>query len=115
MGLPHNTSPLEKGVSISINVQYVSGWLDVKVGSEDYNNKEINDILNSYKKKKKFILINNKLIDLRENTEVEKLNELQTELAFKEDNFNNKIPFYQSLKLQKYIDINEENNDKFNP
>ncbi len=105
---------LNKSVSISINVQYVSGWLDVKVGSEDYNNKEINDILNSYKKKKKFILINNKLIDLRENTEVKKLNELQTELAFKEDNFNNKIPFYQSLKLQKYIDINEENKDKFN-
>lgn len=84
---------------IKINVFNKMGWLDVEFESEKYTKEEIYQILDAYRKKKKFIKLGNDFIMLDEDT-LGPIEDVKEELNIDEN--NNTVPFFAALKLESF-------------
>lgn len=85
-----------------INVRTKSGidWLEVSLESESFTPDELNQILNAYKKKKKFIRLKNTFIDL-EGEDNDEIKEFIDDFDLSSIT-SKKLPLYQVLKLPSY-------------
>lgn len=88
---------------IKINVFNKMGWLDVEFESDKYTKEEIYQILEAYKKKKKFIKLGNDFIMLDEET-LGPVEDIKEELNIDEN--NNTVPFFAALKLESFKNKN---------
>lgn len=88
---------------IKINVFNKMGWLDVEFENEKYSKEEIYQILDAYKKKKKFIKLGNDFIMLDDEI-LGPVEDVKEELNL--DEKNNAVPFFAALKLESYKNKN---------
>lgn len=93
---------VKKAGQFSIKSEFKMGWIDILLYSKDYSEEEIKQILDAYKKKRRFIKIGDNLIDLKDDN-------IETLASFADD-FNlkgkeeAKVPLHELFKLSSYAD-----------
>lgn len=76
-----------------------SAWLNAQINSPEYTKEEISSILKAYKKKKKYLILNDDFIVLENNEDLENLSNLIKEFDLDKEFKNEKLPLYQIFKL----------------
>ncbi|MCR5741179.1 MAG: SNF2 helicase associated domain-containing protein [Gammaproteobacteria bacterium] len=95
-----------KKVNININASYKNDWLSLSFTSDKYSPDEIARILNAYRKKKKYIVLKDDFI-LLDDENLKDLDEIARDNFSKNEVENDRVPFFESLKLKAYD--NEKN------
>ncbi len=90
---------VSKEVNIKIKIESNMDWLGVSMHSDKYSEDELREILSAYRKKKKFVILNNNYIVLDEE-KMQSVAEIADEVFEGDDLENEKVPFFQALKLK---------------
>jgi len=94
----------QKDLNVSLN--YFNDWLNASIESEVFSQEEIKEILKNIAENNNFFRLGNKIIVLDQEQIKDQLNILK-ELKIDQNNLtNNKVPFFEALKLQTYEDLN---------
>ena len=86
---------------IKISTQYHTDWLSVSLASAEYSQEQLNEVLSAYRKKKKFVILGDDIIDLSD-PNIEKLNQLSEDLQLNEKLGNEKLPLFDAFSLKEY-------------
>lgn len=89
---------------LRFNAKRNGNYLDLTVDSDKYNHEELVNIVNSYKKKKKYVLLNDSVILLTDNEITKQLDNFEENKTE-----NKKLPLYEIFSLN---DISVEYDDK---
>lgn len=109
---------IRKKAKLSVGVSLESGLMNLDVSSEDISNKELLEILASYRKKKKYHRLKNGDFLNLEDDNLEMLSEIMDTMQIPTKEFlkgNMHIPVYRALYLDKMLEKNESlyvNRDK---
>ncbi|MDO4336915.1 MAG: SNF2 helicase associated domain-containing protein [Eubacteriales bacterium] len=97
-------------VKVSVGVSVSSGLLELDIASEDIPQKELLDILNSYRTKKKYYRLKDGSFVNLEDPSLEMLSELMSSMHMKPREFvkgKMHLPMYRTLYLDKMLEEND--------
>jgi len=98
---------IKKTSRFTINVtKKDNDWFDINITNDEYNKEEIQQIINSYNQKKKYIIIKNNFIDFTND------NNLNSIIDFVEN--NNIENLHKNIQLVDILKINNSNVDNLN-
>lgn len=90
---------VKKPPTITIHTKLSNNLLDLNVSSDEYSKEEIEEILNAFRRKKKFIKLHDSIIQLN-GDEVEVLKEIDDDFNIKKE--DHELPLYEIFKLGSY-------------
>lgn len=97
-------------VKVSVGVSVSSGLLELDIATEDIPQKELLDILNSYRTKKKYYRLKDGSFVNLEDSSLEMLSELMSSMHVKPKEFvkgKMHLPMYRTLYLDKMLEEND--------
>lgn len=101
---------IHKKTSMTVGVSLESGIMNLEVSSDEYSNEELLEILNSYRKRKKYHQLRNGDYLSLEDDNLHMLEEMMDSLHITSKEFlkgNIKIPAYRALYLDKVLEKNK--------
>lgn len=101
---------IRKKTSMSVGVSLDSGIMNLEISSDEYSNKELLEILESYRKRKKYHQLKNGDFLNLDDENLEMLDEMLDLLHISSKEFlkgNIKIPAYRALYLDKVLEKNK--------
>ncbi len=103
-----------KGTSIKVKLDSKDGWINGDISSNEFSEQEIRQIIESYKRKKEFVLIKDKLINLHDE-EISSLVEINDLLKDSKGKKKEDLPFWTTFMLSSKkgieVDLSSSLND----
>lgn len=103
-----------KGTSIKVKLDSKDGWINGDISSNEFSEEEIREIIESYKRKKEFVLIKDKLINLHDE-EISSLVEINDLLKDSKGKKKEDLPFWTTFMLSSKkgieVDLSSSLND----
>ena len=87
-------------------------WLSLSLSSESLTDEQVKEVLSKYKRRKKFIRLNDNSLIYLDKNDIEILNSLQDDFGFNEENEEVELPLYELFKVSSYKDQVDLNYDE---
>lgn len=89
---------VKKDTRIQVDLAHHGGLLSLAITSPDFDERTLAELLSSYRKKRKFVLLGNTMV-LLETKAIEEAASLQEEAGLKDALFSDALPFYDAFLL----------------